>query len=424
MKGASEPPPLSALYLCYLSLDDPLVHTQVVAYLTGLARLGHTIHLLTYEPKMLRARRRAVRREMQRQGISWHRLTYHKRPSLPATIFDALAGALVGTWLVVRHRLEAVHCRSHVPAATGLLVTRLTGTHLIFDLRGLMAEEYEDAGLWTRESAGFRITKWIEGVAIRRAAGIVVLTHKVAGMLFGPQGDPRVHVIPCCADLERIAAAASRREEVRAALGVGQDPVLIYVGKFTGWYMHEEMAELFAVARKRRPSLHLLVLTQVEPGPITIELARHGVPLDAVTILSASSEDVPGYLAAADLAMALIRPLPSKASSSPTKIGEYLGAGLPVVAMAGIGDCDELFANEGAGILLDLPITRDALVNAVERLLVLTADVEGADRRRRLAARELSLTGRGIPAYAALYRQVASHADPPDREGPVIAPLA
>jgi len=38
------------LYVCYLSLEDPLVHSQVVAYLAGLAERGHTVHLLTFEP--------------------------------------------------------------------------------------------------------------------------------------------------------------------------------------------------------------------------------------------------------------------------------------------------------------------------------------------------------------------------------------
>src|ERR1044072_6750367 len=86
---------LRALYFCYLSLDDPLVHTQVVAYLAGLTAQGHTVHLLTYEPKMTRARRRALRNELRAKGISWHHVRYHKRPSLPATIFDALVGAVV-----------------------------------------------------------------------------------------------------------------------------------------------------------------------------------------------------------------------------------------------------------------------------------------------------------------------------------------
>jgi len=305
-----------------------------------------------------------------------------------------------------------------------MLISQVTGAHLIFDIRGLMAEEYEDAGRWTHRSAAFRLTKWVERKAIRRAQGIVVLTHRVSKMLFGEASDKRVYVIPCCADVEGIAAGATLRSEVRKALEVGEDPVLIYVGKFTGWYMQEEMAELFVLARERRPGLRLLVLTQGAPDPILIELGRRGVASDAVTILSALPQDVPGYLAAADLAMALIRPSPSKASSSPTKIGEYLAAGLPVIATAGVGDCDELLAGD-TGILLDLPITREALSVAVDRAFTLAADPEGAANRRRVAERELSLTGRGVPAYDALYSEVAERnlPCPPSLLGPLMARL-
>ena len=399
---------LRALYICYLSLDDPLVHTQVVAYLAGLTAQGHTVHLLTYEPKMTRARRRARRNELRAKGISWHHVRYHKRPSLPATIFDALVGAVVGTWLVLRRHLDAVHCRSHVPAAAGLLIVRLTGRRLIFDIRGLMAEEYEDAGRWARGSVPFRITKWIEGVAIRRAAGIVVLTDRLRRMLFGVEPDPRVHVIPCCADLEAIEAGAVQRQEIRARLGVGDDPLLIYIGKFTGWYMEREMAEFFAVAREQRPGLRFLVLTQGDHEPIEAELARHAIEPRAYTITSAPPAEVPGYLAAADLALCLIRPSPSKASSSPTKIGEYLGAGLPVVATAGVGDCDALLDQPGLGALLVVPADRAALVAVAARALPLIGDETAREACREAARRELSLSGRGVPAYDALYRLVAA----------------
>ena len=141
---------LRSLYICYLSLEDPLVETQVVAYLEGLARRGHTIHLLTYEPRLSAERKRRLRADLARRGIAWHSLRYHKRPSLPATVYDALVGALVAARLVRRHRLDAIHARSHVPAATGLIVRRLTGCRLIFDIRGLLADEYVDAGRWPR----------------------------------------------------------------------------------------------------------------------------------------------------------------------------------------------------------------------------------------------------------------------------------
>src|SRR3954468_4886533 len=93
--GEKMPDALRSLYICYLSLEDPLVHTQVVAYLEGLAELGHTIHLLTYEPELGRERRAQIEADLAGRGITWPSLRYHKRPSLPATIYDALVGAFV-----------------------------------------------------------------------------------------------------------------------------------------------------------------------------------------------------------------------------------------------------------------------------------------------------------------------------------------
>ena len=182
---------LRSLYVCYLSLEDPLVETQVVAYLEGLARRGHTIHLLTYEPKLSAERKRRLRADLARRGIAWHSLRYHKRPSLPATIYDALVGALVGAWLVRRHRLDAIHARSHVPAATGLIVRRVTRCRLIFDIRGLLADEYVDAGRWPRGGVAQRITERIQRAAIARADGIVVLTERVRDHLFGAGANER-----------------------------------------------------------------------------------------------------------------------------------------------------------------------------------------------------------------------------------------
>src|SRR5690242_8399724 len=117
---------LRSLYVCYLSLDDPLVHTQVVAYLRGLAAAGHRIHLLTFESAPLtHARRRRLRESLSADGIHWHGLRYHKRPSLPATVYDTVAGAVVSGLILRRFRLDTLHARNHVPAAMALIAQRL-----------------------------------------------------------------------------------------------------------------------------------------------------------------------------------------------------------------------------------------------------------------------------------------------------------
>jgi glycosyltransferase involved in cell wall biosynthesis len=399
-------PLLRSLYVCYLSLEDPLVDSQVVAYLEGLARSGHTIHLLTFETNPLtRARRRALRSAMRSRGLYWHGLRYHRRPSLPATAFDVLSGALACTWLVRRHGLDAVHARAHVPAAMAMLAAPFAPHRLIFDVRGLMAEEYVDAGRWRSGGLAFRITKRVERAALRKAAGIVVLTQKVRRLLFAEEERPDVFVIPCCADVERMSAGRVNRDEARAALGLGNRPVMIYVGKFGGWYMDDEMSDFFDVARDVIPGLHFLVITQADGSTIERQFASRGIDATDYTITSVAHARLGELLGMGDMAIALIRPTPSKVASSPTKIGECLAAGLPVLA-TDVGDVKDLLEGSRAGFILE-EFSDPAYRTAALRLAELLAQRETSDRCVALAQSRLSLSEIGLPRYHALYRFVA-----------------
>jgi glycosyltransferase involved in cell wall biosynthesis len=396
---------VKSLYICYLSLEDPLAHSQVVAYLEGLVARGHTIHLLTFEPELSDERRRELDADLRGRGISWHTLRYHKRPSLPATIYDALAGALVAARLMRRHALDTVHARSHVPAAMALIVRRLTGCRMIFDLRGLMAEEYADAGRWREGGIPFRITKRVEAAAIRAADSMVVLTKRVRDYLFADRSGPPVEVIPCCADLTAIEAQHDARAATRLELDAGERPILIYVGKFTGWYMEREMVDFFAAARAEVPALLFVIVTQADREPALAALGARGVDAADYRITSAPPGQIGRYLAAADAGIAFIRPCLSKISSSPTKIGEYLGAGLPVVSGTGIGDVDELLA-DGTGVLVPA-FDDESYRAAAARMAELIEDPATPERCRALARRELSLDEVGIPRYDRVYRGLA-----------------
>jgi glycosyltransferase involved in cell wall biosynthesis len=399
---------LRSLYLCYLSLDDPLVHTQVIAYLAGLAAGGHLIHLVTFETRRLtRQERRSIRARLSEHGISWHGLRYHKRPSLPATIYDTAFGALYATVLAVRHDLNTLHARAHVPAAMALVAQRLLWRRqpaLIFDIRGLMAEEYADAGRWRRGGVPYRLSKAVERKAVRRAHGIVVLTERIRRQMFGLDGHRGVHVIPCCADLEALTTAGVARELRRAELDVSDATVMVYVGKFGGWYMTDEMAQFFAVAKRSIPRLHFLILTQGDREEIRRSLEHRAAGSD-FTIASASPEQLGSYLAAADFGICFIRPTPSKASSSPTKIGEFLGAGLPVVCTSGVGDLDALITPDIGTLVTEH--TEAAYRAAADQSIRLLTQAGVRERCRATARRELSLAQVGIPRYRRLYEEVA-----------------
>jgi hypothetical protein len=110
------------LYLSYFGLREPLSQTQALPYLRELVRGGIGVHLLTFESGGNRAwndgEREEWRARLESQGIQWRSLDYHKWPSLPATLYDIAYGALTAVRMVRRERIDALHARGYVPAAT------------------------------------------------------------------------------------------------------------------------------------------------------------------------------------------------------------------------------------------------------------------------------------------------------------------
>ena len=179
---------MKTLYLCYFGLREPLVQTQVLPYLRQLVADGIDVSLLTFEPELKRHWSRAeIEAEQSRlsgQGLHWHCLPYHKRPSLPATLYDVARGALLAERLVRREGLEVLHARGHVAALMGALAKRLAGGQLIFDIRGFMPEEYTDAGVWPRNGYLYRGAKRVERYLMSSSDAFVVLTEKAREILF------------------------------------------------------------------------------------------------------------------------------------------------------------------------------------------------------------------------------------------------
>ena len=80
------------LFVSYNALIEPLGPTQILPYVCRLADT-HDMVVLSFE-KRVRSEdddARATRdteRLLAARGVRWIRLRYHKRPSLPATLFD------------------------------------------------------------------------------------------------------------------------------------------------------------------------------------------------------------------------------------------------------------------------------------------------------------------------------------------------
>jgi glycosyltransferase involved in cell wall biosynthesis len=94
---------------------------------------------------------------------------------------------------------------------------------------------------------------------------------------------------------------------------------------------------------------------------------------------------------------------PSLTAAMPTKIGEFLACGRPIVVNKGLGDMDQFINEFNAGVILDG--SSENLTKAASRLIDLNSDPETPQRCRALAEKYFSMEV-GARKYLDLYSQM------------------
>ncbi|HEV8168760.1 MAG TPA: glycosyltransferase, partial [Pyrinomonadaceae bacterium] len=303
----------SVLFISYNGMLEPLGQTQVLPYLRELSKRGVNFTLLSFERAQaftVAGRRQCeeLKRDLHAEKIDWHWLRYHQRPSLPATMYDVWTGIRYAGKLVRGKKIELVHARSHIPATIALALKRKFGIKMIFDVRGLMAEEYVDARHWPEGGLRYRITKAAERKIFAATDAVVTLTERIWPIIKewdGLKGRAVHHaVVPCCVDLSLFNFSAAQREKVRAELGLENRFTLVYSGSLDGWYLTADMADFFARVVQKESDAHLLWLTKGSRERVGQLMSARGIGENNFSVRAVSPKEVPSYLAAGDVGIA------------------------------------------------------------------------------------------------------------------------
>jgi glycosyltransferase involved in cell wall biosynthesis len=277
---------------------------------------------------------------------------------------------------------------------------------MIFDIRGLMAEEYVDARHWPEGGLRYRVTKATERRILAGTDAVVTLTDRIWPIIKeweGLKGRNVPHaVIPCCVDLSLFTFKEQERAKLRAELDLEDRFTFVYSGSLDGWYLTEEMADFFASVVRKRNDAHLLWLTTGSRERVRQLMSARGISADHFSIRTVPPKEMPSYLAAGDVGLSFIKRCFSKLASSPTKNGEYLACGLPIVINAGIGDSDSLVDESQAGVLIDNFDEHDfdAAWTAIQELV---NDPNIQAKARAAAEKVFDLNSVGAERYARLY---------------------
>ncbi len=344
-------------------MTDSLGQSQVLPYLTGLSEKGYKITILSFEKKeRFNKYRNSIEKIVQDASIEWVPISFTSKPPVLAKYYDLIRMKRKVFSLYNNNKYNLIHCRSYLAADLGLAIKRKGKAKFLFDMRGFWADEKKDGGSWNQGKLIFRkiyqYYKRKEAEFVHDADCIISLTEAGKNeMMKWPSFNPTVPlvVIPCCADMDHFSlTSATAKKEGRDILGISGDGFVIsYLGSIGSWYMLNEMLELFSVIKEKYSNAKFLFITHSSPQLILSELHKYNLTERDVLITEATRNEVPVYMKASDISISFIKPVYSKLSSSPTKLGEVLSMGIPVIVNSGVGDVETIVKETASGYVID-----------------------------------------------------------------------
>lgn len=309
----------------------------------------------------------------------------------PSTAAGEVRRALYNQELLaqLRQRFEhdppdVVYERASLFGIAGLTFAREIGVPHLLELNAPLADEqqrYRQGGA-LRELADTSEAWLLTGTDAVLAVSAPLAEQVVARGV----ERARVHVVANGVDTTRFHPGGDNG--VRARYGLGDRPVLGFVGGLRPWHGVETLPRAVAALTARHPGVHALI---VGDGPlrdeITREIARLGLEAHVTLTGAVPHEDVPAFIRACDVALA---PYPAASHTfyfSPLKVYEYMACGVPVVG-ARLGQLADVVEEGVTGRLYPAGDT-DALVEACHDLLARPADA------RRMGARAAEVIAAG-----------------------------
>lgn len=243
------------------------------------------------------------------------------------------------------------------------------------------------------------LARWLFG----RTHAVLAVSASIAAALRGAGVGGRVELVPGAVDVERFAPC-DEGPAVRAALRLGDGPVVGCVARMVPGRGHDLLLEATARLRREMPGLRLVLVGRGEARP-AIEARVRALGLEAAVVFAGyRGEDLPGVLSALDCFVLL----GCGSEESCRAVLEAMAAGLPVVA-ARVGALPETVVDGVTGWLVDLdPAAVAARLGEVLRDPARARAMGAAGRRR---VQTLFTPERRAAAVEAVYRRVLGSVD-------------
>jgi glycosyltransferase involved in cell wall biosynthesis len=363
-------------YLTIDSIQEGVGSSQVTPLILGLATLGQKISLITFEKKLPP---QELIEKFQSAGVTWVPLNFGN--------FGALAGFKRLNQL--RQSIpdaKVLHGRSDIPTASAVLNVGHPPT--LWDVRSLWSDQRKLIGTAGWNPLTAKIAKGLENVSAKRSMAMTTLTAAVVPVLETRHSRlPAIReVIPTCVQTDKFQ---------KSNMPSGQY-VCLLSGTFNNYYDIERTREIIH-ALKSQIDLKVIWARAAESPGTALYVGED-------LIVGANHSEMPALVKSAHFGLAICREdePDSLSAAVPTKIGEFLASGRPMILSRGIGDMDSYLKEFDAGLIVG---KADPLSDLGDRILELLSNSATVSECRQLAEKYFSMN-EAIKKYLDIYSRM------------------
>ncbi|MGH2563356.1 MAG: glycosyltransferase [Ginsengibacter sp.] len=351
------------LFISYDGMTDPLGQSQVIPYLIGLSKHGYQFTILSCEkPARFATGKSKVEKILEPYPIKWTPIPYHKKPPVLSSVYDVATLKRKARKLHFEEEFDMVHTRAGVPALIGLWMKKKIGVKFLHDVREFYADSRIEGGMWNYDNFFYKkiynYFKKKEKEEIKFSDGMVCLTYaaeKIIKEWPGYKGQ-MLEVIPCSVDMSIFdpgKISVGQKATLKRELNIYEnDFVISYLGSIGGWYLTDEMLQFCKIISDKIPNAKFLFISPHEPEIILEKAGKYGIEKNKIIVKNAQRNEVPLLLSLSNYSIFFIKPCFSKQSSSPTKHGEIMAMGIPVITNPGVGDVADIVERYKSGMVI------------------------------------------------------------------------
>ena len=384
------------LYLTTNGLAEPLGRSQILPYLIGLSK-DYKIIVISSEKKLDLLNNNLIsriRKIADKSNILWdyEEFKYNKF----FKFYSFFVKLLKGIFYSYKFKVQIIHCRSYLPNLVGLIIKCIFKKPVVFDMRGIWPEEIALGIPSGRKSLIYKILKFIELLNIKESDHIISLTNSAINkyLIYQYKLDiQKATVIPTCVDIERFKFKPLKKESVKKFSCIGTI--------LSDWFLLDWLVSFFKCIEKYDDDAVFEIITRDCKKTLISKMNLDNNLINKILIRSATPDQMPEILTTHTASAMFFNSDISKLGSSPTRFGEILSIGRPIICNSGVGDLDQIVEDNGGGVIAK-DLNSKFMMNSIIQLYKILEDPSISLKCRKLAESYYSLS-KGVKNYSKVY---------------------